>query len=208
MCVLLLQGRYLLNCGACQWEFSALSTKLKVVSPFDHFLLSVGELPINCSKRESLTGIKWMLCCAIAMDVAKEKLRRLFYQSSWLFYSTVPSKFPHVFVFSEQFELVVSCFSVGKIRWQPALTDTPIQQSLAAHSTWHFALSWQGCRVLFIPNAYSCCLKRPLVGISARLCSKKNWRKPSALNLWNSGCPAYDFYHYTTTWEISANWLA
>ena len=96
--------------------------------------------------------------------------------------------------FFEQFEPVVSCVSVGEIRWQPALTDIPIQQFLAAHSTWHFALWWQGCRVLFIPNAYSCRLKLPLVGISARLCSKKNWRKPSALNRWNSGCPAYDFY--------------
>jgi len=76
-----------------------------------------------------------MLCCAIARDVAKEKLRRLFYQSSWLFYPTAPSKFPHVFVCSEQFEPVVSCFSVGEIRWQPALTDIPIQQFLAAYST-------------------------------------------------------------------------
>ena len=30
--------------------------------------------------------------------------------------------------------------------------------------------------------------------INTRLCSKKNWRKPSVVNLWNLGCPAYDLY--------------
>ena len=29
---------------------------------------------------------------------------------------------------------------------------------------------------------------------SAKLCPKKNWRESSALNLWNPGCPVYDFY--------------
>jgi len=28
----------------------------------------------------------------------------------------------------------------------------------------------------------------------ARLCSKKNWREPSVLNLWNPVSPAYDSY--------------
>ena len=28
----------------------------------------------------------------------------------------------------------------------------------------------------------------------SRLCSKENWREPSALKLYNLGCPAYDLY--------------
>ena len=32
-----------------------------------------------------------------------------------------------------------------------------------------------------------------------RLCSKKNLREPSALELWNPGCPTYDFYEKTKT---------
>ena len=30
--------------------------------------------------------------------------------------------------------------------------------------------------------------------LASRLCSKKNWREASALNLWNPVCPANDFY--------------
>jgi len=30
------------------------------------------------------------------------------------------------------------------------------------------------------------------------LYSKKNWREPNALNQWNPGCPAFDFYSKTT----------
>ena len=29
---------------------------------------------------------------------------------------------------------------------------------------------------------------------TAKLCSKENLRESSALNLWNLGCPVYDFY--------------
>ena len=30
--------------------------------------------------------------------------------------------------------------------------------------------------------------------IVSRLCSKKNWREPCALNFWHPGCPTYDYY--------------
>ena len=36
------------------------------------------------------------------------------------------------------------------------------------------------------------CLYSPCLPL-ARLCSKKNWRQPSTLNLWNPVCPANDF---------------
>ena len=120
----------------------------------------------TCSKRKSLMGIKRMRCCAMSTVT-------LFFRAIWASCKL--------------------CFSwwnkmaAGSYRYPyTAVPGSP------QHLT--FALWWQGCRVLLIPNAYSCRLKLPLVGISARLCSNKNWRKPSALNLWNSGCPAYDFY--------------
>ena len=31
-------------------------------------------------------------------------------------------------------------------------------------------------------------------GLFSMLCSKENWREPSAPNLQNLGCPAYDLY--------------
>ena len=30
--------------------------------------------------------------------------------------------------------------------------------------------------------------------VQSILCPKKNWRESSDLNMWNPGCPAYDFY--------------
>ena len=195
MCVLLLQGRYLLNCGACQWEFSALSTKLKVVSPFDHFLLSVGEIPINCSKRKSLVGIKWMLCCAIARDVANwGKAEEAFLSVKLAILLNCTFKIPPRLCFFRAIWAGGKLFFSWWNKMAASSYGYPHTAVPSTHSTWHFSLWWQGCRVLFIPNAYSCCLKLPLIGISARLCSKKNWREPNALNLWNSGCPEYDFY--------------
>ena len=76
-------------------------------------------------------------------NVIKEKLSRLFCQSSWLFYSTAPSKLFHVFFFSEQFELVVSSFSAGEISPQPALrgfvsgqTQDPTSGCLKCNVMW------------------------------------------------------------------------
>ena len=41
-------------------------------------------------------------------------------------------------------------------------------------------------------------LKAPLtVSMKPRLCSKENWREPSALKLYNLGCPAYDLHEKT-----------
>ena len=34
----------------------------------------------------------------------------------------------------------------------------------------------------------------PKISAFTRLCTKKNWREPSAVNLWNPVCLAYDFY--------------
>lgn len=76
-------------------------------------------------------------------NVIKEKLSRLFCQSSQLFYSTAPSKLFHVFFFSEQFELVVSSFSAGEISPQPALrgfvsgqTQDPTSGCLKCNVMW------------------------------------------------------------------------
>lgn len=40
---------------------------------------------------------------------------------------------------------------------------------------------------------------------SSRLCSKKNWREASALNLWYPGCLAYDFYQRTKIFKLPRN---
>ena len=66
-------------------------------------------------------------------NVIKEKLSRLFCQSSRLFYSTAPSKF----------EMVVSSFSAGEISLRPALrgfvsgqTQDPTSGSLKCNVMW------------------------------------------------------------------------
>ena len=39
----------------------------------------------------------------------------------------------------------------------------------------------------------------------SRLYSNKNWRGPSALNLWNPGCPAYAFSE-KKNWDFLVAW--
>lgn len=61
------------------------------------------------------------------MDVAEEKQNSLSSQLSWLFYSTVPSKLPYVFVFQNKFFLAGGklFFLACEISWQLALSDIP-----------------------------------------------------------------------------------
>ena len=46
----------------------------------------------------------------------------------------------------------------------------------------------------WIQETYGARMIHPLGSSWSRLCFKKNWRKPSALSLWNPRRPAYDLY--------------
>ena len=37
----------------------------------------------------------------------------------------------------------------------------------------------------------------------SRLCSEKSWSEPTALNLWNPGCPEYDLYEKTKIFQFT-----
>ena len=84
-------------------------------------------------------------------NVIKEKLSRLFCQSSRLFYSTAPSKLFHAFFFSEQFEPVVSSFSAGEINLQPALRGFVSGQT---QDTTSGCLKCNKCHVVHTQNNY------------------------------------------------------
>ena len=65
-------------------------------------------------------------CKLSCSDVAKEKLTRLFYQSSQLFHSIAASKLSKsCLCFLEQFEPLVRSFSASEISWQRSLRGIP-----------------------------------------------------------------------------------
>ena len=80
---------------------------------------------------------------------------------------------------------VVLCASVQSILVGKAKLH--FTKKLTLHFTKKLTL---GLRSQPRPRAHLC----PLLKAHSRLCSKENWREPSALKHYNLGCPAYDLH--------------